>query len=254
MKKFVVFTALTLCILASANVNAESGKTMSFTYYHDYAPFGWEDNGKMRGIYIDTVNEALTNRLGISVEHRGFPWSRAQSMVKEGKADGFCTVITPERLKYSVAAKESLIDVNFKIFAAANNPNLDKLGKVTSIPELQGFKLVDYRGSGWAKENLEKAGLNIHWLGKNEQLWKFLAGGRADATVKNEWTTRFSLKKLGYQEKIVELPHPMLAEPTSFHIFIGKKSKFLPYLGKIDEALKNMKADGTMQSILDRYK
>ena len=67
-----------------------AGDTIRFVYYNDNAPFGWEENGEMQGIYIDIVNEVFKKRLGIPVEHRGYPWKRAQMMVKNGDADGYC--------------------------------------------------------------------------------------------------------------------------------------------------------------------
>ncbi len=96
-------------------------------------------------------------------------------------------------------------------------------------------------------------GLDVHWLERNEQIWKFLLLGRADATVNNEWTTRYSLKKEGYSDQFLELPHPMTPEPISFHIFIGKKSPFNPILNQANEALKHMKEDGTLQRIYEQY-
>ncbi len=229
-------------------------ETLLFVYYSDYAPFGWEENGKMHGIYIDIVNEVFANRLGIPVEHRGYPWVRAQLMVKDGDADGFCTVITPERLSYSHASKEPIIKVDFKLFTPGNNPKLDQLKKVKSISELQGFRLVDYLGSGWAQQNLAQADLDVYWLTTNDQIWQYLLVGRADATVKNEWTTRYILKKLGYDDRIIELPHPMNREPIAFNIFIGKKSPFSRYINQVDEAIKQLRKDGTLNKIYDKYK
>ncbi len=175
-------------------------------------------------------------------------------MVMKGKADGYCTVITSERLSFSDATQQSIIDVNFKIFVPAKSPKLEQLKHVTSIPELKGFKLVDYMGSGWAKNHLVKAGLDVHLLQSNEQIWRYLLLGRADITVNNEWTTRYSLKKEGYKDQFLELPNPMTPEPISFHIFIGKKSSFLPNLKHVDKVIKQMKEDGTLQRIYDPYK
>jgi polar amino acid transport system substrate-binding protein len=243
-----------VCAVITATVSAFAEETIRFVYFNDYAPFGWQENGAMRGLYIDIVNEVFNNRLGIPVEHQGYPWKRAQKMVMDGVADGFCTVITPERLSFSDATQHSIIDVDFKMFVPANSSKLELLRQIFSISRLKGFKLVDYAGSGWADEHLAKAGLDVYWLPRNEQIWRYLLAGRADLTVNNEWTTRYSLKKEGYQDQFVELPQPMAPEPSSFHIFIGKKSSFLPLLNQVDESLKRMKADGTLQRIYEQYK
>lgn len=39
---------------------------------------------------------------------------------------------------------------------------------------------------GWARGNLVKAGLDVHWLTQNEQRWMLLVNGCADAIVTNE--------------------------------------------------------------------
>jgi ABC-type amino acid transport substrate-binding protein len=46
----------------------------------------------------------------------------------------------------------------------------------------------------------------------------------------------------------------MTPEPISFHLFIGKKSPFLPLLDQVDESLKQMKEDGTLERIYEQYK
>lgn len=243
-----------LFVIIVATMPTSAKETIRFVYFDDYPPFGWEENGTMRGIYIDIVNEVFKKRLEIPVEHKGFPWRRAQVLVFNGAADGLCTVITPERLKFTAATQHAIIEADFKIFVPRNSSNLERLRQVSSISGLKDFKLVDYAGSGWANENLVDTGLDVHWLERNEQIWKFLLLGRADATVKNEWTSRYSLKKRGYRDQFIELPHPMSPKPISFHIFIGKKSPFLPILKQADESLRQMKEDGTLLRIYEQYK
>ena len=118
-----------------------------FVYYSTYAPFGWDDNGEMKGIYIDVVNKVIVEKMGLEIEHKALPWKRAQDMVKRGEADGLCTVATPARLEYSDMTTETLIEANFKIFTSADNPRLASLRTVRSIPELKPYKLVDIRAA-----------------------------------------------------------------------------------------------------------
>ncbi len=241
---------LTILLLSTAPLQAAD--KMYFVYYYDYAPFGWSENGRMQGIYIDIVNEAIANRLGIPVIHQGLPWSRAQKMIKDGNADGYCTVITPERLSFSDPTQLPIIEVNFKVFTTANHSRLDQLKNVDSLVELKGFKLVDYRGSGWAKDNLSEQ--DVIWLDNNEQIWNLLLLKRADASVKNEWTARHELNRQGLSEKIIEMPHAMNIQPVTFHIFIGKKSPYHRQLAALNRTIEQMQTDGTLQKILDKYR
>ena len=64
-----------------------------------------------------------------------------------------------------------------------------------------------------AISHLEAAGLDIHWLRSTKQIFKFILNDRADVTVKNSWITRDQLKKLGLEDKIIELPTLMNLEP-----------------------------------------
>lgn len=250
LKRFFIYFTVFATVFLSTPLKGEN--SMLFVYFEDYPPFSWQENGTMRGIYIDIVEEALHKRLGIPVEHRGYPWKRAQRMVKIGEADSYCTTVTPERLEFSLQTQESIIEVNFKIYTAIDNPKIEKLRKVQSLQDLKGFNLVDYSGSGWAMKNL--AGHSIHWLQTNDQIWNFLIKKRADATVKNEWTTRYFLQHFEHQEQIVELPQPVNKEPIFFHIFIGKKSPFVKHLGQLDATIRQMREDGTLQRIYDTYR
>lgn len=253
-QKVIQFFFLILPLLVIIRVTAKEAESIHFVHFNDYPPFGWEENGVMHGIYIDIINEVFVNRLGIPVEHNGFPWKRAQKMVSKKLADGFCTVITPERLEFSDPTQHSIIEVDFKIYTPKDSPQLNHLKQISSLSELKGIKLVDYAGSGWAIKNLQNAGIEVHWLQRNEQIWRFLLAGRADATVNNEWIARYSLKNEGYQDKFLELPQTMTPEPISFHIFIGKKSSFHSSLQHVDEQLKKMKEDGTIERIYEQYR
>jgi len=174
-------------------------------------------------------------------------------MVKDRTADALFTTITEERMSYSEAS-DPIIEVNFKIYSRADHPKLDELRQISSLEDLHPFRLVDYYGSGWAEVNLVNAGLDVYWLNRNEQLWQFLILGRADATVKNEWTTRYILKNLDLQNKIFEMPNTMTPEPTTFHILISKKSPFRSKIEQINLAIEVMKGDGTLQRIFNQYK
>ncbi len=58
----VEFCVIFAIAMMTTPVTAE--KTMLFVYNNDYAPFGWEENGAMQGIYIDIVNEVFKHRKG----------------------------------------------------------------------------------------------------------------------------------------------------------------------------------------------
>ena len=143
--------ASTLC----ARYSFSAPPTIQLTYFNNYPPFSWNESAGMNGILIDLLSEALETRMGIPTSHTGYPWKRAQLLVKTGQADAFCTVPTPERRTYTKISKEPTLNATFTLFIKRNTPKRDLLTKITSLDDLLGFKIGHYLGSGWAKKKLE---------------------------------------------------------------------------------------------------
>ncbi len=85
-------------------------RKLKLVYFQNFEPFSWKsENGEMKGIYIDLMNEALEKRLKIGISHGGYPWARAQKMLKTGRADGFVTFPSQERKRYTRVSREVVI-------------------------------------------------------------------------------------------------------------------------------------------------
>lgn len=245
MKKFVW---LFIVILSALPSFAE--EPMKMVYFDNYAPFSWLEQNEMKGILVDVVTEALQNRMGIPLEHKGYPWARAQSLVKENKADAFVTVPTEERRSYTEISSEPALLVTTVMFAKKGSPKIEALSRVKTIPDLKDFTIGNYMGNGWGKKALE--GLNVEWIPTVDQTLAMLIKGRFDVFIDVSPVVNFNLKRLGYQDQIVELP-PVL-EAITFNLCIGKTSAYVDLLPKFDETLRAMRDDGTLQKIYDNYK
>jgi len=44
----------------------------------------------------------LMKPLGIAAQHDAYPWARAQALVQDGAADGFCTTPTAQHQRYAI--------------------------------------------------------------------------------------------------------------------------------------------------------
>ncbi|MCP4129864.1 MAG: transporter substrate-binding domain-containing protein, partial [bacterium] len=157
MKKLVFYLVF---LVFATPVFAQT--TMQIVYFDTYAPFSWKEDGKMKGILIDVLTEAIQNRIGIPLSHNGYPWVRAQKMVKHGLADAFATVPTDERRSYTKISNEPVVLATFTLFVNKKNSKLNEIRKVKTFSDLKPFKLGQYLGSGWAKKNLE--GLDVIWV------------------------------------------------------------------------------------------
>ena len=140
MKKKLLFAIIFL----SYTVPAFAQGTMKIVYANNIPPFFWESDGQMHGILTDVLTESIQTRMGIPVTHRGYPWARAQKMVKDGDADAFATVPTPERRTYAEVSGEPVVVATFTLFVKAGSPKTEDLKNVRKTSDLKGFKIGHY--------------------------------------------------------------------------------------------------------------
>ncbi len=241
---------LLIAVFAFNNNTYAQSSPLKIVYFDDYAPYSEFRNGQMRGILVDVLTEALQTRMGIKVVHEGYPWARAQLLVKLGQADAYATVPTPERSTYVVFSKEPVAPSMVVLFVKAGSPKINELKKIKTVADLKPFKLGQYLGHGWAEKNLQ--GMDIVWTTNVAMCWEMLLSDRFDAFVDTLQVMHYNLKKAGLADRIIALPN--VIDSTTFNLGIGKKSAYSKILTKFDTTIKAMRKDGTLQRITDKYK
>jgi polar amino acid transport system substrate-binding protein len=186
--------------------------------------------------------------MGIDVQHEGFPWVRAQAMVRNGVSDAFITVPTDSRREFTVVSKEPVIVFETFVSTMKDSPHLDKLSKVKSLDGLKGYKIVDYLGNGWARNALKN--LNVKWLPDYDAMLKFLEQGKADLIISSRKMIH-TAKKLEYAKKMVFFDHPMTS--IKFHLCVNKNSEYSGIINKFDQEIKKAKAEGLIEKIISSY-
>jgi polar amino acid transport system substrate-binding protein len=245
MKKAVLVFVL---ILSAVPLSAQDA--MKLVYFNDFPPFSWEDgNGRIQGILVDVLSEAIEKRMGIPVSHSGHPWVEAQEMVKNGGADAFSTVPTPERREYAEVSKEPLITAANRMFVFMGNPKIEAIRRVRQVSDLKPFELMDYLGNGWARENLSD--FHVKWLPTIDKVLLELAKGEGDLFVQVSPVARYKIEELGLKDEIIEMPTAL--DSASFFLCVGKKSTHLNILKGFDEAIRQMRGEGKLQEIFDKY-
>lgn len=225
-----------------------SGETLHMVYNGNYAPFSFRGEGRLVGIEVDLMSE-VAKRVGLAVKHEGYPWERAQSMVRSGAADGFVTIATPERREYVYTSSAPLLTVPFVGLTARDNPRLAALRKIGSLQDSLSFRHVNYLGSGWAKQNL--AGANVHYLTRMETILQFLALKRADLFIENAYLLQYGVRNEDMLGQLVFLP--TVFGSAEYRLGISKKSPFASRMAEFDRAIGKMVSDGTVGRIVQRY-
>ncbi len=171
-----------------AALPARAAPPLRMAYFETYSPLSFGQDGRLRGILLDVIQEVAGRRLGLVVEHTGYPWNRAQALVQTGEQDAICTIATPERLEYAVAAQEPVVSAPRRIFVHKNNAMLPKLQKLRNLDELRTLDpaVISYQGNGWAKSNLGH--FKVDNARNFESAIKMLLANRGDVMVDNALT------------------------------------------------------------------
>lgn len=235
----------------SLQTRAAAPNVMRLVYYEAAEPLSWRnDQGVMAGALVEILDECLHKRVKIPLSHEGYPWARAQSMVKNKIADAFCTIATAERLTYTVASTEPVIRVPVVIYAKKNTPRLAELMNVKTVEDLRQFSHVSYLGNGWVKEHM--GNMAILYEAKKEDCLRHLLLGTADVFIDSRPSTSRYIEKMGLKEQIIELPVPI--DYVNYHLCVGKESRFVTMLPEFDNALRSMKKGPRWREIVEQYR
>ena len=220
-------------------------------YFHNYPPFSWDDGEAMRGLLIDSLTEAIEKRMGIPTEHMGYPWKRAQHLVRLGKADAFCTVPTDERRAYTLISRVPTVLATFTPFVRRGSPAALGLRNARSLDDLTGFRVGHYLGSGWAKKNLKGRNLELHEASTLDAALAMLSVGRVDVVIDTSQVIRYRIKQLGMQARLEELPQVLDQAP--FALCIGRGSAHASILPEFERTMQAVHDDGTYDRLASAY-
>lgn len=227
--------------------NLYAAEKIKFVYFNTFAPYSFEKDGKMHGILVE-INEILFHeRLGFETSHKGYPWARAQEMVKAGTADAFTTVVTEERKTYTKPINEPSLVAYFQ--PVISKDKYTKFKDVKNLSDLRAFTHGQYLGNGWAKKNL--VDFNIQSVANLETVLKMLAINRFDVFIDAKQVVNYNINQLNLGDKLEILP--VILDSTTFNTCIGNLSKHQSIISKAEEELKKMRQDGTIEGIYKKY-
>ncbi len=214
--------------------------------YADYRPYSWSDNGHPTGLEIDILNEAIGKRLGLPIVHRILPWERAQQNVKAGDADAFVATPNEQRAQFADASATPVTYWELALYVRKGDT---RFSHIKNISELSPYRIGSMIGNGWTQTNL--AHMDVYYVGKMEQLPKMLLLDRIDVIPDNPLVMRSILHGAHNADKIDEVALDYMRR--DMFLFVGKHSALHPYLADINTILLQMKRDGSLQRIHDKY-
>lgn len=244
----IFFSVLFMFVFLNMSKNMYSN-ALSIVYYDSFPPYSWEDSqGVMRGLLVDISREVL-KEMGIETEHKGYPWARAQNMVRNGTADAFITIATPARKEYTFTSKEPVIVGPITIFTSSINPKLSEIQKIKKIEDLKNFKILDYIGNGWGDRHLKD--FNRQLAPNLSNVLQMISANRGDVVATDSLVAYYLIADLNLRNSLVEIP--IVLDEVEFSLCIGKGSNYSNILEDFDRVMKEFRESGKLEKIINFY-
>ncbi|MCV7207265.1 ABC transporter permease subunit [Mycolicibacterium canariasense] len=207
-----------------------------------YSPFSYHDQatGQLTGYDVD-VAKAVGEKLGVEVEFVETPWDSIFAGLEAKRFDVVANEVTinPERqAKYDLSQPYSVGEG--VIVTRADDDS------ITSLADLKGKTTAQSSTSNWAKVARD-AGADVEAVEGFAQAITLLNQGRIDATVNDSIAVYAYLAETG--DKSVKIA-AQTGEKSEQGLAARKNSGYLPELNR---ALDDLRADGTLAEISQRY-
>ncbi len=238
-----ILLIIVLCGFSRAWAEDYSFVTLEFPPIEYTAP-----DGKVEGIAVEIVTHIM-NRLGHTVHIKAYPWTRAMEMVLRGDADAIFTAYkTPERVialnfctetllpQVIYLYKKSGVDIDFD--GDLETLKGKRIGVVSTIS--YGVRFDQYKNM-----------LHIEKANQLEQNFQKLLLGRLDLVVSNIYTGEYTIRKLGFGDKIEKLPKEI--ESVASYIAFSRKRNLTRLRDQFDEQMAEFRKTEEYARILSRY-
>jgi His/Glu/Gln/Arg/opine family amino acid ABC transporter permease subunit len=207
-----------------------------------YSPFSYHDpaTGQLAGYDVD-VARAVGNKLGVNVEFVETPWDSIFAALEANRFDVVANevTITPERKqKYDLSQPYSVGEG--VIVTRANDDS------IKSVADLKGKTAGETITSNWA-DVARNAGARVEAVDGFTAAIKLLNQGRVDVVINDSIAVYAYLAETG--DTSVKIAGNV-GEKSEQGFAARKNSGLLPELNK---ALDELKADGTLATISQKY-
>ncbi|MFD4441788.1 amino acid ABC transporter substrate-binding protein [Nocardia sp. NPDC058519] len=243
MRKFIA--AAVLAVVAATGLSACSSASdpnvLKIGTEGTYAPFSYQEGGTLTGYDVE-VARAVGEKLGKQVEFVQTPWDSIFAGLESKRFDLVANQVTvnPERTaKYALSQPYTTSEG--VIVTKADNTT------ITSLASLAGKTTAQSATSNWSKV-ASGAGAKVEAVEGFVQAVQLLKAGRVDATVNDTLAVGEYTKKTG------DTGIKIAAETgeTSKQAFAARSGD-TALIADVDKALAELRADGTLARLSEKY-
>lgn len=239
-------------LCASLLVLPVRAQVRELTCYSDvFAPFVIQDGDTVRGIDVDTVQEAA-RRAGIKVNFRLLPWVRLEREIALGASSevvcAFAYTLTDARRAYMDFTTVPLKLTELVLFVQKGS-----LDAFKGFDDLKGKRVGIRRGfkmPAALQSMVERGDLDLEESNHDDANFEKLSRGRLFAILSNRDVGMESLERIG-KSNVVALSPSVQVTPT--YLVLNKAKELGALIAPLDKGLRSLTADGTYRAIRARY-
>lgn len=207
-----------------------------------YRPFTYHEGGAgdLTGYDIEVI-EAVAEKLGVEVEYQETQWDAIFAGLDSGRFDVIANQVSinPEREERYSFSEPYTVSPGVLIVPEGSD--------IASFEDLDGRTSAQSLTSNWF-EVAESFGAQVEAVEGWAQAAELLKQGRVDATVNDELTF-LDAQKTGDAEGLEIAAE---SEDVSYNAFAFRKGSD-DLVEAVDEALAELRADGTLAEISEKY-
>ena len=216
-----------------------------------WPPFQIKEGGEFKGIDAEIIRE-IGDRTGCEMNIEETPWKRQLRGAKTGEIDIVPAANkTDERDEYSLWTIDYLPYSSILWVDSKDSTNYESLEEFLmsgkSFGKIRGVTLGEKTDEMTSEKYKDQVKEN-----RNTELnLKMISAGRLDGVVDNALVVGYVAKQEGIRDDIRRTDVTVLSDPLYF--LLSEKSMTDEIVQAFNEALKEMKSDGTIQNIVDKY-
>lgn len=247
MRRLLAVLLITLGLLPAL---APAQTALRFAEESNWPPFTPAKDGAVtEGLSYAMLSE-IARRAGFTATLELYPQKRMEQMVRAGERDGI-TVISRNADRESFLVFSEPLFAKQAYFYHRKNFKFDW----SSYADLKGLRIGVVRGHNLGDDFAAAAvkhGLVLDEASSVEANFRKLMAGRIDVLMANHWSAVSLLAQKEFRGEIVAADKPYFNK--SYHLALSQKSDLaLSKLPKINEAIRGMKTDGTLDGLIQKY-
>ncbi|MBX9839160.1 MAG: transporter substrate-binding domain-containing protein, partial [Silvanigrellaceae bacterium] len=186
----------------------------------------------------------------------GFPWERAQMLVKNGEFNSHFTVKTDKREEFLLFQNGNTISTRIAIAYSKNNNLKAEVEKINSIESFKKFELISYIGDNWIDTYFSKdKNFNIVKISNLNSVLAMINSNRKDIHITaNDLGIKYIIKKNNLNNVFIKNINFVEASDIEFKFCLLKSypnSKAL--MAEIEKNLTIAKNSGIIDKIISKY-